>query len=68
MTDEFPVFLLDDVLSELDEKRKAYVLKEIFDCQVIITSCERIDPEVIKQAPDIKLIHAENGVFTTVEG
>ena len=37
---EYPVFLFDDVLSELDEKRRSYVLSGIGDRQIIITSCE----------------------------
>ena len=37
---EYPVFLFDDVLSELDGKRRAYVLSGTSDKQVIITSCE----------------------------
>ncbi len=37
---EYPVFLFDDVLSELDEKRRKYVLTGTKDKQVIITSCE----------------------------
>lgn len=38
---EYPVYLFDDVLSELDEKRKNYVLLGIKDRQLIITSCEK---------------------------
>ena len=37
---EYPVFLFDDVLSELDEKRRKYVLEGTHDRQIIITSCE----------------------------
>jgi len=37
---EYPVFLFDDVLSELDEKRRKYVLSGIGDRQIIITSCD----------------------------
>lgn len=37
---EYPVFLFDDVLSELDAGRRAYLLGEITDRQVIMTSCE----------------------------
>ncbi len=37
---EYPVFLFDDVLSELDAGRRAYLLGEIRDRQVIMTSCE----------------------------
>ena len=44
-TGEYPVFLLDDVLSELDEKRKNYVMSTIDKRQVIITTCE---PSVFK--------------------
>ena len=40
---EYPVFLFDDVLSELDEKRRGYVLSGTKDKQVIITSCEPED-------------------------
>ena len=42
---EYPVFLFDDVLSELDEKRKKYVLSGIKERQIIITGCER-DPDI----------------------
>lgn len=37
---EYPVFLFDDVLSELDDKRRKYVLSGMKDRQIIITSCE----------------------------
>ena len=36
---EYPVFLLDDILSELDDSRKSYILKGLSERQVIITSC-----------------------------
>ncbi len=37
---EYPIFLLDEVLSELDEKRRSFVLDSLSDKQIIITSCE----------------------------
>lgn len=37
---EYPVFLFDDVFSELDSIRRRNLLREIADRQVIITSCE----------------------------
>ena len=37
---EYPVFLFDDVLSELDASRRSFLLDEIRDRQVIMTSCE----------------------------
>ena len=40
ITGEYPVYLFDDVLSELDEKRREYVLSELGGRQIIITSCE----------------------------
>lgn len=39
-TGEYPVFLLDDILSELDPARRSYVVSGIKDRQVIITSCD----------------------------
>ncbi len=37
---EYPVFLFDDVLSELDEVRRRYIVEGMRDRQIIITSCE----------------------------
>lgn len=37
---EYPVLLLDDVLSELDRRRQDFVLNRIAEGQVIITCCE----------------------------
>jgi len=37
LTGEYPVLLLDDVLSELDIKRQKYILKSINNLQTIIT-------------------------------
>ncbi|MBR5471138.1 MAG: DNA replication/repair protein RecF [Oscillibacter sp.] len=39
-TGEYPVLLLDDVLSELDPRRQAFVLNRIQGGQVFITCCE----------------------------
>ena len=39
-TGEYPVLLLDDVLSELDAKRQSFVLNRIQGGQVFITCCE----------------------------
>ena len=39
-TGEYPVLLLDDVLSELDAKRQDYVLNRIGSGQTLITCCE----------------------------
>lgn len=39
-TGEYPVLLLDDVLSELDARRQAFVLNHIQGGQIFITCCE----------------------------
>lgn len=55
---ESPVLLLDDVFSELDSSRRAYLADRILDRQVIITTCDPSLPLGEKQ------ILVENGVYT----
>ncbi len=57
---EYPVFLLDDVLSELDRGRKQYVLSELHDRQVIITTCDEADFSGVTEAVKI---YVENGKY-----
>ena len=40
LTGEYPVFLLDDILSELDMGRREYILDKITGKQVVLTGCE----------------------------
>ncbi len=40
MLGERPIYLLDDVLSELDEGRREFLLTELRHEQIILTSCE----------------------------
>ncbi len=42
---EYPILLLDDFMSELDEKRRRNLLEKIKDAQVIITCTEKLDIE-----------------------
>ncbi len=51
---EYPVFLFDDVLSELDSERKKYIFEGIEKRQVIITSCDE-DTEGISADRIIKV-------------
>lgn len=60
---EYPVFLLDDVLSELDRDRKNYVLSQLYGRQVIITSCDENDFSGINGG---KRIFVESGKYTYV--
>ena len=57
-TGEYPVLLLDDVLSELDEKRQAYVLNRIGGGQTLITCCE--DEEITEKTGG-KVLFVEKG-------
>jgi len=55
---DYPVFLFDDVLSELDSARREYLLSNIKDKQVILTCCEN------KNINADKIIYVNNGRFT----
>lgn len=57
---EYPVFLLDDVLSELDERRRAFLQNEMNSRQVIMTTCEK---ESVIKAEDINVINVSSGRF-----
>lgn len=58
MTNIEPIALLDDVMSELDEKRQDYILNHIKNLQVFITCC---DKETILRLKKGKTFHIENG-------
>lgn len=60
-TGECPVFLLDDMLSELDSKRRSFILRGIEGRQVLITTCESL-PDILSDS--CKVIHADAGNFT----
>lgn len=47
---ESPVIILDDVLSELDEKRRGFILDHIVESQVFITGCNKNDFVQLKGA------------------
>ena len=56
---EYPVFLLDDVLSELDCDRRAFILRNLTDRQLIVTSCE---PDIFRSMDSgARLIEVSNG-------
>lgn len=58
---ELPVFLFDDVLSELDSRRRGYLLRELSGRQVIMTSCEDISGEISQGS--VHPIRVESGVY-----
>lgn len=57
-TGEYPILLLDDVLSELDEKRQEFVLNRIGGGQTLISCCE---DEGISQRTGGKVLFVEGG-------
>ena len=61
-TGEYPILLLDDVLSELDPKRQEFVLNRIGGGQTLITCCE--DDEISSRTGG-KVIFVENGKIRT---
>ena len=56
-TGQWPILLLDDVLSELDARRQDFVLRRITGGQVILTDCETPDGSF----PEGKTLHIRPG-------
>ena len=63
---EAPVLLLDDVLSELDPGRQRFLISEIDDVQLFITSAELAD-EVLSALRGGTLFRIEEGTVTRVD-
>ncbi len=57
-TGEYPVFLFDDVLSELDPMRQKFLISKIDRRQVIMTTC--VMPEI---SGNVNLIEVTNGSY-----
>ena len=64
ITGQWPVMLLDDVLSELDDSRKAYLLTRMEEKQTFVTSCD--DADFLKT--DGVIYRMEGGVLSRVRG
>ena len=62
---DYPVFLFDDVLSELDETRRDYMIRYATGKQVIITTCESAVIETLKAD---KCILVKNGTYSEICG
>ena len=60
---EYPVALLDDVMSELDKSRQDFILNHIKDWQVFITCC---DPSNIKGLEKGTVFQMEGGNFCNI--
>lgn len=62
---EYPILLLDDVLSELDIERQKRLINKIKDYQTIIT-CTHIDEKLIGVLPEYTQFGVVNGEVTKV--
>ena len=56
---EYPIFLFDDVFSELDTTRRSYLINKIKEKQVIMTGCET----GIFSEGGARIIRVENGKY-----
>ena len=61
VTEEAPMALLDDVMSELDERRQDYLLNHLTNGQVFITCCE---PSSVMRLAGGARFHVEQGHIT----
>ncbi len=59
-TDEYPIALLDDVMSELDTSRQDFLIKYLDGWQVFITCC---DPSQLNRIKDNKTFRVEDGII-----
>lgn len=59
---EYPLLLLDDVLSELDERRQDFVINRISGGQVLISAC---DGRQVSARTGGKVFEIENGMIKT---
>lgn len=63
ITGEYPIALLDDVMSELDRSRQDFILNHIKDWQVFITCC---DPSNIKGLKNGTVFQMKGGNFCNI--
>lgn len=59
MTGEYPIFLFDDVMSELDGGRRRFLLSSLRDRQIIVTACDERDFE----GEEVRLIRTSGGRY-----
>ena len=63
-SNDLPVIILDDVLSELDEFRRNFIINHIDDFQIFITSCNLSDLDKFSSG---KMWKVEKGGFEAVK-
>ena len=57
-TGEYPICLLDDIMSELDPKRQNFILNHIKEMQTFLSCC---DPETLKNLKEGKRFQIKSG-------
>lgn len=62
MTGEFPVLLLDDVLSELDINRQRYILSSLKNVQTFITCTGINEIEKYTDTDNCKIFNVSQGI------
>lgn len=62
VTGENPVMLLDDVMSELDNRRQDYILNQVKNQQVFITCCDIFNTVSLQEG---KIFHVERGAVVS---
>jgi DNA replication and repair protein RecF len=60
ITGEYPLLLLDDVFSELDNSRRTWLLNYIGNVQTFIT-CVDVDRQILSGRDDITVFSIESG-------
>ena len=60
---EYPILLLDDVLSELDCDRQRALLSNAFECQCFLTAT---DLDGLEDVPDMRAFECFDGRLTRV--
>ncbi len=63
---DYPVFLFDDVLSELDADRQQYLLHKTEGKQVIMTACDF--PIKDSKMKDVYTVYVKNGKYMPQSG
>ena len=58
---EYPILLLDDFMSELDENRRKSFLQYIKDTQVIITCTDKMELEELDLGKDYQIYQVQEG-------
>lgn len=65
-TGEMPVLILDDVLSELDQKRQDFLIHSLSEVQLFLTVTD-MNEEILKKIEEYALYRVEKGKITKIE-